>query len=345
MGIIYKEKIEKYLNGSADESERQLVESWFINGSENIELRKILEADWAQTTLNLSDYPAEMQTLLERIHHKLWLMEAGKRVAGRRRLSEVFMNIAAILFIPLVISAGLMFYYKSNLSLIKNQQVLTSITAPVGSRVTFSLPDGTTGMLNSGSTLSYLLPFNHQRNVEISGEAWFDVARDKNHPFTVSAGSSHIKVLGTKFNICAYPDDGFVEVVLEEGKLEFDNGDVNRKIVVLPNERVLSRNGLIDKTLTEPLKYSSWKEGKLVFRGDNMTEVVRRIERWYNVQIEISDKELENYSFRATFEDDKIEDVLNFLKMTSPINYKIENRRMLPDGTFEKLKIIISLKK
>jgi len=86
-------------------------------------------------------------------------------------------------------------------------------------------------------------------------------------------------------------------------------------------------------------------EGKLVFRGDPMDEVARRIERWYNVKIELADKELEKYSFRATFEDDKLEDVLHFLCMTSPIRYQITSRKLLEDGTYEKEKVTIYLKK
>ncbi|MBN2862666.1 MAG: DUF4974 domain-containing protein, partial [Bacteroidales bacterium] len=81
----------------------------------------------------------------------------------------------------------------------------------------------------------------------------------------------------------------------------------------------------------------------LVFRGDSMGEVARRIARWYNVDIELADKQLESYSFRGTFQDDKIEDILTFLAMTSPINYKIIPGEMLPDGTFRKEKIIINL--
>jgi ferric-dicitrate binding protein FerR (iron transport regulator) len=82
-----------------------------------------------------------------------------------------------------------------------------------------------------------------------------------------------------------------------------------------------------------------------VFRGDQMSEVARRIERWYNVKVELSDKQLEKYTFRATFIDDSLEDVLRFLSMTSPIKYTVIPSTLLSDGTYEKEKAIIHLRK
>jgi ferric-dicitrate binding protein FerR (iron transport regulator) len=104
------------------------------------------------------------------------------------------------------------------------------------------------------------------------------------------------------------------------------------------------QNGNISKSVTDPAKYNAWTEGKLVFRGDPMAEVARRIERWYNVKIELGDKELEKYTFRATFQDDTLEDVLRFLSLTSPIRYSITPRELMQDGTYRKEKVTIYLK-
>jgi transmembrane sensor len=89
--------------------------------------------------------------------------------------------------------------------------------------------------------------------------------------------------------------------------------------------------GAINIDKTDAAKYAAWKEGKLVFRGDPMAEVVRRIERWYNVDVDLVDKELEKYVIRGTFQDDSMEEVFQYLKMTSPIRYRIEDRKMLAD--------------
>jgi transmembrane sensor len=225
------------------------------------------------------------------------------------------------------------------------QQVSSSIYAPLGARVSFNLPDGTTGMLNSGSHLSYSLPFTNNRQVKLEGEAWLEVKRDENHPFEISTGNSTVKVLGTSFNMSAYPAENYVEVVLQQGKVEFLDNKGDEKVTMLPSERLVFKNGNISKSVTDPAKYNAWTEGKLVFRGDPVAEVARRIERWYNVKVELADLELEKYSFRATFEDDKLEEVLRLLSMTSPIRYQITPRMLLADGTYEKEKVTICLKK
>ncbi len=165
--------------------------------------------------------------------------------------------------------------------------VVVSIYAPAGSRVAFSLPDGTAGMLNSESTLTYSMPFTDKRDVNLTGEAWFEVAHDSNHPFEVDAGNLNLTVLGTAFNVSAYPDEKYSEVVLENGKVTVNCGLYKEGIVMQPSERFVFENGKGSRSLTDTGKYSAWTEGKLVFRSDPMSEVARRIERWYNVRVEL----------------------------------------------------------
>jgi ferric-dicitrate binding protein FerR (iron transport regulator) len=214
----------------------------------------------------------------------------------------------------------------------------------MGSRINFSLPDGTTGWLNSGSTLGYSIPFTTNRKIKLSGEAWFDVAHDAENPFEITSGKSTIKVFGTKFNLNAYPDEKYVEVALEEGKVSFSLPDFSSDVEMKPNERLVFRNDKIKIYRENVSKYGAWREGKLMFRSDPMAEVARRIERWYNVDIILVDKVLKDYVIRGTFQDDSVEDVLKYLSMTSPIKYKIIDRVEHEDGTIEKKKILIYAK-
>lgn len=255
------------------------------------------------------------------------------------------MRAAAILLLPLLIAGGLVYSYLGYHGKTTNgRQVSSTIYAPLGARVSFNLPDGTTGMLNSGSHLSYSLPFTINRQVKLEGEAWLEVSRDENHPFEISTGNSTVKVLGTSFNMSAYPAENYVEVVLQQGKVEFQDNSGDEKVTMLPSERLVFQNGNISKSVTDPAKYSAWTEGKLVFRGDPMAEVARRIERWYNVKVILADKELEKYSFRATFLDDTLEEVLRCLSLTSPIRYNIAPRELMQDGTYKKEEVTIYLK-
>ena len=284
--------------------------------------------------------------LLDRVHHIIRKNETLKRQKPFQKIIRIYMRAAAILLLPLLIAGGMVYSYLSNHGKITaDQRVSSTIFAPLGARVSFILPDGTTGMLNSGSHLSYSLPFTNNRQVKLEGEAWLEVKHDQDHPFEISNGNSTVKVLGTSFNMSAYPAENYIEVVLQQGKVEFLDKKGNEKVTMLPSERLVYQNGNIIKTVTDASKYNAWTEGKLVFRGDPMAEVARRIERWYNVKIQLADKELEKYSFRATFLDDTLEEVLRCLSLTSPIRYKITPRELMPDDTFKKQEVTIFMKK
>jgi len=340
------EKIERYINGLSDDKEKAWVESQFLNGEDNYTLRNLLKNDWDFMLRDSSPTEVDLNHLLDRVHHIIRKNETLKRQKPLQKFVRIYMKAAAILLLPLLIAGGLVYSFLSNTGKITTeQQVSSSIYAPLGARVSFNLPDGTTGMINSGSHLTYSLPFNNNRKVSLEGEGWFEVSHDENHPFEISAGNSTLKVLGTSFNVSAYPAENYVEVVLQKGKVEFMDNNGDEKVTMLPLERLVFHDGKVCKSVTDPAKYNAWTEGKLVFRGDPMDEVARRIERWYNVKVELADIELEKYSFRATFEDDKLEEVLKYLSMTSPIRYKITSRKLLPDGTCEKEKVTIYLKK
>jgi transmembrane sensor len=335
-------KIERYIKGESSESDREYIESLFINGENHSYFRNCLNEDWELILEEDSESLINLSHLLDRIHHIIRKNETSKRQKPLQKIVRLYMKAAAILLLPLLLTGSLICYYMFHKQLVLNDtKTTTMIYAPIGSRVSFNLPDGTVGMLNSDSRLSYSLPFKTTRQVKLVGEAWFEVNHDEEHPFEIMTGNSIIKVSGTKFNMSAYPTEDYVEVVLREGKIEFLDDKGNEKSLVLPSERLVFRNGKISKSVVDPEKYIAWTEGKLVFRSDSMAEVARRIERWYNVKIDLADKELDRYSFRATFNDDPLDEVLRCLALTSPISYKITPRTILSDGTYRKEEIII----
>ena len=335
-------RIEKYLNGNSDPTEIEWVEDLFASGQMNEHLKHHLENDWEIDTQDNSAVNADLDIILDRVHHLIRQKELAQKKTLARQITSVYSRIAAVLLLPLLIAGGFYFYRsdKEN-NQIADLQVNSVIYAPMGARVAFNLPDGTSGWLNSGSKLSYSLPFSENRKVALEGEAWFDVFHNEKQPFEISAGESTIKVLGTSFNISAYKEEKYVEVVLQNGKVEFSDGVQTNKIVIKPSERLVFQNEKIAIAPVDPSKYKGWTDGKLIFRGDNMAEVARRIERWYDVKVEIADKDLVHFSFRATFKDDSLQEVLKLLSMTSPIEYKMIPRTQLQDGTYEKEKIIL----
>lgn len=337
-----REKINNYTSGKQSPAEAEEVIAMMAGGKDNADLRSLLEEDW-NGFMN-SDIPTgeRLSPVLDKIHHLISLNEFGMRRSLAKRAITFYTRVAAIILLPLLAGAG--FLLLRDRTVYDSLPAVTSIYAPPGSRVSFTLPDGTEGMLNSGSTLKYSMPFVRERSISLSGEAWFEVTHDEKHPFSIEAGDLDLTVLGTAFNVSAYPEENYVEVVLENGQVLVRCDKYTEGMVMSPSERLVYENGKVARSTADPAKYYSWTSGKLVFRSDSMSEVARRIERWYNVQVDIMDDDLEKYSFHATFEDDPLEEVLKFLSMTSPIRYEISPRQLTADSVYSKSIVKIFLK-
>ena len=340
-----KNLIDRYIQGKLSEEERREVESLFLETETNQYLYDSLENDFNRIIDEKPENEIRIENILERIKREKGLIdhesETGEKTINK--FIRTYSKVAAVLLIPLLITSILLIHNRTKAPV--NEEIANSIYAPLGSRISFTLPDGTKGMLNSGSTISYSLPFSNNRKLKLTGEGWFDVQKDEKHPFVISALNTTFTVVGTTFNLSAYEEENYVELVLTSGRVECFDKTNKEKVVVLPSERLVFKDGKIVRSVTDTTKYNGWTKGKLIFRGDAMDEVVRRIMRWYNVDIELADKELENYSFRGIFSDDSIEDILAFLAMTSPISYAIVPPSLNQDGSVSKEKVIISLSK
>jgi transmembrane sensor len=337
------EKLVSFSKGLSDAEETRYIYSLFAEKEDSNELKYYIKDEWKKYFENNEGENYNLSYLLDRIHQRMHFIENRNKQTLTRKIYRWYSVAAAILLVPLLIAGGIWFTKEPAVEkvYVAENPISSTIHAPLGSRISFELPDGTQGWLNSGSSLEYQLPFSNNRQVAIQGEAWFDVANDASNPFEVTAGNSIVKVLGTKFNLNAYPEENYVEVVLEEGKVEFAVPENSCAVELKPNERLIYNNDSVHIAMTDPSKYSAWVEGKLMFRSDPMPEVARRIERWYNVEVELVDKDLKKDIIRGTFLDDSLEDVLRYVSMTSAIRYRIIDRKILDDGTFQKKKVLL----
>lgn len=337
MSQIEIDTIKSYLEGKTSEEEIIRIENLFAKGDSNTRLQKLMKNDWDTLTFDTTD---DMDYLLHRIHHLIRLKEASGKKSVLKQIINIYSRVAAILLL-LILLAGLWFYFtpKPEPVVLAEQTVYSTIYAPMGSRISFNLPDGSTGFLNSGSTLTYSIPFAGNRNIELKGEAWFDVIHDEQHPFEINAGTSSVRVLGTNFNLRAYPKERFIEIVLAEGSVEFTAKPNAQPMKIAPSERMTYDEKGIHVETTDPAKFKGWTEGKLIFRGDKMEDVARRLERWFNIEVVVEGTTMDDYSFRATFEDDTLYEVLSLLSRTSPMGYRVTPRKLMPDGTWQKEKV------
>lgn len=209
-----------------------------------------------------------------------------------------------------------------------------TLTVPYGKRFELLLSDGTKVHLNAGTSLKYPIQFLEGmiRQVFITGEAYFEVEKDTVHPFIVNTSDMNVKVLGTQFNIQAYPEDDVAQVVLVEGLVSlYDNSKKNKlkeKTLLKPNQKAIfdkKNNDIkIDPAITSI--YTSWLNGEIVFRDMPFENIVKKLERHYNVTIITNNSKLSKKVFNANFGAVTLEKVLGELKEVYGISYTIDNK-------------------
>lgn len=202
--------------------------------------------------------------------------------------------------------------------------VLNHIILPYGMRSEVILSDGTHVFLNSGSKFSYPTKFNHNdRKVYLSGEAFLDVKEDKNKPFYVYTNDVKIKVLGTSFNVSSYSNDQTVQVVLLKGEVSVKkNNFLSKSLDIEPGERaVFNKNDdTLSKDQVDVHLYSSWIYGYLIFEKAPITEVAKKLERYYKRKIEV-DKELQNITFSGKLDlNNEIDETIEYISFASSIS-------------------------
>jgi ferric-dicitrate binding protein FerR (iron transport regulator) len=277
------------------------------------------------------------------------LQQVNAKIEKQKKIRPfaIFQKVAAILILPLLFTT-LWFALEKPQQKRKPPVAWHTLNIPAGMRSEFYLPDSTKVFLNSKTQLSYPLVFNDTvREVKISGQAYFEVAENKKAPFIVNTGRINIEVTGTEFMATRYPHEELTEIVLVKGGINLFQGDYfasKKDIIQLkPGEKAIcpDNDNKMDVDVVNTGKYMAWKKGILLFRDDPMPDVVRRLNRWFNVDIQLEGPELKDWAYTATFEDETLEQTLELLKISAPIEYTIKRRQMKTDNTFSKMEIEI----
>lgn len=271
------------------------------------------------------------------------VMEKVKR--NRRKVFfEKMIRYAACLVLPLLVSTLLLgYFYFQKLDVAKQY---AEVKASIGSVVRHELPDGSVVWLNGGSSLSYPVVFSaNERRVSLKGEAYFEVKADQQNPFYVNTSSGLVvHVYGTKFNVTAYEDDTCVETVLEQGKVNLQTPD-HKTYVMNPGQQALydrkTHSMMIDNT--EVYAQVAWINGKMVFRNTPLMTLFKRLERKFNVEIKVNNRSGKDYNYRATFQEETLSQILDYLSQSIPLKWKTVEAVQQADNTFSKKTIIVDL--
>jgi len=393
--------LKKYFEDTASDEEKNLVNEWLNNPENALRFESHLRLLWKEMDPDANEPSIDLNTLLDKVHHIInlarekekikLLQERTKPVISFSLVIRNIARIAAIMLLPLMIYLGWEVYSEKMWRKNQAEIVYNEIICPLGARSQFELPDGTRGSLNNGSRIKYPVKFyGSTREVELVGEAFFDVYHDKNKPFIINTTGLDVKVLGTRLNVYSYDDERYQEFTLESGIIELIKKENNQEMSIVslkPGQHVIYRfekdkvdigieksaesiiindkeelegylskmkagqstiyemkDGNVEIKFDETEYYTSWKDGKLVLRNDPMINLLKRIERWYNVKFNVMDESIYEYTYWATFQEENLDQVLKLLSLTGPIMFEKHPREQLSDGTFKVQEIDIMLK-
>ena len=277
----------------------------------------------------LKKYPSE--NAWEKVYRQIQHKSQSKKARFRRLISNPLMRIAATVLVASLLSvAGYDIFFRRGAS-----SQMMELSASTQLVKTFTLPDGTLVSLNSDTHLHYPKTFDkNTREVTIEGEAFFEVKPNKNKPFIVHAGNAQIKVLGTSFNVSAYPDAKLMEVIVKTGKVQVINQDTlikqSNKLILNPGDKgtlVLSSNALL-KTNNENPNFVAWKTHDLIFRATSLGEVISNLEKVYKVSIHLDDPKLDGLLLTAHFNNYSLDFILKVIEAT----FQMETQKI--DGQY-----------
>lgn len=300
-----------YLQGKLSEEKEKILLNWIKLSDTNKQL--FLKEQELQNEIILNERNRTIDFNWRLLSRRI---EPITNKSNSRRLILKVASIAAAFIIGIIASTVLL----PQLNLSSKSVQIQNITVPIGARSNIELPDGSLVWLNSGSTLSFPSEFKNNRPVTLIGEAFFEVEKDEK-PFIVSTCYGEVEVKGTSFNVKAFKEENLQATLVTGSVLVREKGS-KKEVALRPGQQANVAKGKIRITDVETDIFTSWKDGKLIFRKEYLPTVIKRLERWYNVKIELEkDDRLNNIWFSGTLEMESFTEVMELLKVTSPLDY------------------------
>jgi len=324
----YMTLIHKYLKGESSPDELQNAFKLFESPHRNLNLRIVIYEWWNnEEAIQAQPKSENLSGVLDKIHHQINLTEIQPRKNRKKQIIK-YSGIAAILILGFLTG-----FFIDQLKI--DEPVFYTCIAPNGSVSQLLLPDNTMVYLNSGSQIEYSFSGSEEkREVFLEGEAWFDITKNSKKPFVVHTPFYDVKVTGTQFNVTAYKTDTKIVTTLEEGSIYISstkNTLLRSNEILHPGEQFVydTEKGNYKINNVNTKLFTSWKENKLIFINMDLKELIVLLERKFGVDIVVSDNIVLDYHYDGTIKNETILEVLELLKETLPINYKIEGQQVI----------------
>jgi ferric-dicitrate binding protein FerR (iron transport regulator) len=308
--------IARYLNGDFSDQDEKELGKWINENPENKQLFLSIKDTWDASLKRTS---RETEELL-----RFYKEQSSRKQKLQLPVWASALVVAAVLVVGLVIG-GLL---QDNLSVQPGH--VESFTVPMGSKSQLTLADGTKVNLNSGSRLELATDFSSKKRVvTLSGEGYFEVKSDTKHPFLLKTEKFDVRVTGTKFNISSYSNDQKISATLTEGQIQLQT-KTNKLFNLKPGQKISFEQKSMDYALKQADIESelAWTEGNFIFKEIPFPDLIKRLERWYDVKILYKGEAFDAMVYSGKFKNQEtIWEVLEALKLTTPIDFKKRNLR------------------
>lgn len=320
MTMINEDILIKFLEKSCSPQELKEVDEWIQISQENRNQLFELERVWS---LKNEWYYAQPQRIDKAYH----AFEKKYFKNNHSSYLSIFLKYAAVLFLGIFVGIrSYVVFHEHEIT-----EYVNRIEVPIGERANLHLSDGTLVWLNSGSCLEYPTHFaTDNRQVRLEGEAYFEVKRDESLPFIVQTNTLNVKVLGTKFNVSSYEMDETI-VTLKEGKVQVDCEAENESYILYPNEQIVySKDKGVELLQVDANSISSWTTGYLNFVNEPLEQIVKVLERRFNVQIVIENPKLASERFTCySIDSAGIDQIFRLLQQTRMLKYQRNENQII----------------
>ncbi len=320
---IYRKLIIRELKGEVSTEESQIIDKWIKESPENQKLYNELWSAFQLTSPDVELFIPDKEIAWANISNKISVP------LKRRSLIIQLSSIAAAAVIFFLIGFAIRYSTTEKLpSSFLNQY--STVVVPEGQKSMIILPDGSQVWLNSGTVLKYKSSFNSQiREVEITGEGYFEVTKDNSRKFRVNTGKVSVEVYGTAFNIRNYKEDKKLEVTVERGRVGLVK-EGNKLTELTKGGQALINEGS-DEMLLSNVKVdvvTAWRNNELIFNATPLEELTKYLERWYGVNITIEEKMKKKHNYTFKVKTESLRELLELLKVITPLQYKIDGKNV-----------------
>ncbi len=323
-GSINNGLLLRFLKKETSEAENNEIFHWISDSEENrAEFRKIHQI-YHLSKLKQDEAEIDIERAWNRIYSKIPHRENKPAIIQM----NIFWKVAASVAVILALGFGTLWSFEH--FSYKAKTTMVQIEAPTGEKSKIVLADGTHVWLNSQTILKYNVM--EPRKVTLEGEAYFEVEKDRAHPFEVAtACGMKVVVLGTKFNLRSFKDESNVETTLEEGKVKITGISSKQPIILKPGQQAnydTRNNKLLIRSVSAGI-YSLWKNNELRFVDVSFADLVVSIERWYGVEIILDPTIRDTDRFTMTVKTESLRELLNMMQLTSKFDYEINGKKVM----------------